>query len=514
MGLAALALALAFAGPAFAKTFRYASQVDPGTMDPHAVPSLYNNRVMSQIYDHLVGRDADFRTAPELALSWTPLAGGKGWRFKLRPNVSFHDGTPFTADDVVFNVTRALEPTSQYKTALPNVSGARKVDALTVDILTRQPTPILPAALTNLRLMSKAWCEKNGVTRPQDFRGKEETFATRNANGTGPYKLVRWETDVKTVLTANPRYWGKRGNVTEAEFLVIGSAATRVAGLISGDIDFVVDPAVQDVERLKVQPGIRVEQATGLGTQFMGFHHQRADFGDGSGKNPFKDPRVRMAVRAAIDVQALKKTVMRDLATTQRSLYSSAVTGFDPRLNDVARADPARARALLKEAGYADGFAVTLDCSSQQPADAICQAIAGMVARVGIRVTYRPATFNVFLPRLTAGDMNLYVAGFTASSADPEGVLVPLARTQENGLGVYNFGKYSNSKADAAIDKASVEFDGARRAALFTEAMLAIDADAGFIPLVTRNITWAMRRNVHAPARPNDILELKAVELQ
>jgi peptide/nickel transport system substrate-binding protein len=511
--IAALAASLALAPALHAKTLRHASQVDPGTMDPHSMPSLYNNRVLSQVYEHLVGRDGAFRPAPQLALSWTPLDGGTGWRFKLRPGVKFHDGTPFTAEDAAFTVKRALEPTSAYRTALPNVTGAKAVDPLTVDIFTRQPTPVLPAALTNLRVMSKAWCEKHRVEKPQDFKAKEETYAARNANGTGAFRLARWETDVKTVLVANPGYWGPRGNVTEAHYLVIGSAATRVAGLVSGEIDIVVDPAVQDVERLRKQAGIRVEQATGLGVNFLGFHHQRADLGDGSGRNPFKDLRVRQAVRAAIDVPALRSKVMRGTATSQLALYSSAVAGFDPRLKDPAPHDLARAKALLKEAGYAGGFAVDLDCSAQQPTDTLCQAIAGMLARVGIRVNYRPAPFNTFLPRLTAGEMNLYVVGWTAATADPEGALVPLARTRANGLGEYNFGAYSNPRADEAIDKGSMEFDPAKRAALFTEAMLAIDADAAFVPLITRNITWAMRDNVKVKARPNDIVDLRLVTL-
>ncbi len=511
-----LAAALAFAPPAAdAKTLRYASQIDPGTMDPHSMPSLYNARVLSQIYEHLVGRDPSWQPAPELALSWAPLDAGKGWRFVLRPGVKFHDGTPFTADDVAFNVKRALEPTSAYRTAMPNVTGARNVDSLTVDIFTSRPTPVLPLALTNLRLMSKAWCEKHHVEKPQDFHGKEETYATRNANGTGAYRLAKWETDVDTVLIANPNYWGKRGNVTEAHYLVVGSAATRVAGLISGEIDIVIDPAVQDLERLRRQPGITIEEATALGINFLGFNHQSADLGDGSKKNPFKDARVRQAVRAAIDVTALQSKVLRNSATLSRAIYTSAVTGFDPRLKVPDPYDPERAKKLLKDAGYPNGFAVDLDGSSQAPTDALCQAIAGMLARVGIRVTYRPSPFNTLLPKLLAGDTSMYVIGFTASTADPEGVLMPLVHTRTGkGGGDYNFGNYSNAAVDAAIDNGSVEFDPARRATLFTEAMMAIDADAGFIPLVARNITWAMRKNVKVAARPNDNMVLKLVNVE
>src|SRR5512140_1453347 len=269
--LAVALLAVCASLAASAKPLRYASQFDPGTMDPHALASVYNNRVMSQIYEPLVGRDERFQLEPRLALSWTPLEGGKGWRFKLRPNVKFHEGEPFTADDVVFNVQRALAPTSAHKSALPNVTGARKVDDLTVDILTSAPTPVLPRALFNLRLMSRAWCAKHHVEKPQDYKAKEESYAARNANGTGPFKLVRWETDVKTVMTANDKYYGKHGNVTEATYFVVGSAATRVAALISGDMDFVPDPALQDLDRLRGNPAVKVEQAMGSGTQFLGF---------------------------------------------------------------------------------------------------------------------------------------------------------------------------------------------------------------------------------------------------
>ena len=499
--------------PACAKLLRYASQIDPGTMDPHALSSLYNNRVLSQIYETLVDRDEQFKPGPRLALSWTPLEGGKGWRFKLRPGVKFHDGTPFNADDVVFNITRALDRLSQYKTALPNVTGARKVDDLTVDLLTSQPTPVLPLQLVNLRLMSKAWCEKHKVEHPQDYNGKEETFATRNANGTGPYKLVRWETDVKTVLQAFDGYWGKRGNVTEAQYLVVGSAATRLAGLISGEIDLVIDPAVQDVIRLRSQPGITVGEAVGTGTNFLGFHHTRADLAGTKG-NPFKDVRVRQAVRAAIDLEALKTKVMRDTAAVGSALYTPIIDGFEPRFKEHAPYDVARAQALMKEAGYANGFSVELDCSTQQPADSICQAVAGMLARIGVKIIYRPLPFNSLIPKLLSGDTSLYMIGWTPASTEPEGVLVPITHSRTRpGVGEYNFGGYSNPKADAAVDKGRLEFDPQKRQALFTEAMLAIDADVGFVPLIYRKVTWAMRKSVKTIIRPNDVLELRFVNI-
>jgi len=502
-----------------AKTLRYASQFDPGTMDPHALASTYNNRVLSQVYEPLVGRDADFKVEPRLALSWAPLEGGKGWRFKLRPGVKFHDGTPFNADDVVFNVTRALMPSSAHKSTLPNVTGAKKVDDLTVDVFTSQATPVLPVAMSNLRLMSRVWCVKNKCEKPQDYNAKEEVYSSRNANGTGPYKLVRWDTDVKVVLAANDQYYGKKGNVTEATYFVVTSAATRVAALLSGEMDFVVDPAVQDLDRLRSSGSVTVGQAISTGTQYLGFDQGRDTLihGDAGGKNPFKDVRVREAIRHAIDLNALKTKVMRNTAGAGRALYSPAVDGYDKKFDALPKFDPERSKQLLKEAGYAGGFSIDLDCSAQQPADAICQGIAGMLSRVGIRVEYKPLPFNILLPRLNTSDTSMYVIGWTPATAEQEGVLVPLAHSRPGGVkttvGEYNFGNYSNPKVDELIDKARMEFDTGKRYALFNEAMSIMDAQAAFIPLIYRHVTWAMRKNVKAKVRPNDVLDLRFVNI-
>ncbi|HZZ95063.1 MAG TPA: ABC transporter substrate-binding protein [Usitatibacter sp.] len=504
-------LLLACAG-APAKTLRYASQFDPGTMDPHAIASLYNTRVVGQVYDSLVERDEQFRPEPGLALSWAPLDGGRGWRFKLRPGVKFHDGTPFTADDVVFSVQRVLSPLSAQKVTLPNVTGARRIDELTVDLLTAQATPLLPVAATNFRIMSRAWCVKHHAEQPQDYKAKEETFTARNANGTGPYKLVQWTPDVKTVLVANPDYWGKRGNVTEAQYLVIGTGATRVSGLLSGELDLVVDPSLQDLERLKRIPQVSILQVVSNGVQYLGFDygHARLVHGKAGERNPFRDRRVREAIRLAIDVKSLQSKVMRGEGGIGRAMFSPSIQGYDPRFDAVWPHDLAKSKALLAQAGYADGFSVELDCSAQQPADAMCQAISAMLARVGVRVSYQPLPFNILLPKLNSGDTSMYVIGWNTATAEAEQSLVPLVHTPgAPSVGEYNFGGYSNAKVDALLDRGSVEFDPAKRKALFIEAMEALDADAAFIPLTYRNVVWALRKGVKTVVRPNDVLELR-----
>ncbi len=512
--LLAAALAAGLAAAAQGRTLRYASAFEPGTMDPHSVATVYNGRVLNQIYDHLVARNEDFVIEPSLALSWA-LVDPTTWRFRLRPGVKFHDGTPFSADDVVFSLERALSATSSVKNNLPNVTGARKVDALTVDVTTSVPTPILPDAFTNVRIMSKAWAIAHHAERPQNFAAKEDTYVSRNANGTGPFMLKEWAADVRTVLVANPHYWRKRGNLTEVRYLVVGSAATRLAGLVSGEIDFVVDPAVQDIERLEKTPGVKVLTGMGRATQFLGFDQARDRllYAEAGEKNPFKDLRVRQAVKLAIDRDALVTKVMRNLGVAGSALFTPAVDGYDARFDRYPAYEPERARALLKQAGYPDGFAITLHCSSSQPADAICQALTGMLARVGIKVSYQPLPFNNLMPKVTTRDLSFYSLGWVPAT-DAEGTLIPLAHSPNApGNGEYNAGSYSNPNVDALLDRARVELDGAKRLRMFVEAMAAIDEDVGYIPLVYRRVAWAMRSNARMKVRPNDSLELRFVNL-
>jgi peptide/nickel transport system substrate-binding protein len=484
-------------------------------MDPHAVASAYNGRILQQIYEPLVGRDEKFRIEPRLALSWTPVEGA--WRFKLRQGVKFHDGTPLTADDVVFSVERGLKPESQLRVSLPNVTGAKKVDEFTVDLLTTNTAPVLPLAITNFRIMSRAWAEKHKVERPQNFNAKEETYATRNANGTGPFMLKAWVPDTKTVLNANPSYWGKRGNLSEVQYLVVSTAATRMAGLISGEIDFVVDPALQDVEKLRSSPGIVIGQVPGLQAQYMSFDFasEKLKYGEANGRNPFRDVKVRQAVRSAIDVKAIQSKVMRGMGSIGSALFSSAVDGWEPRFATPHAYDPERSKKLLAEAGYANGFSVTLDCSAAAPADAICQAVAGMLARVGIRVNHQPLPFNLLLPKVTKGDSSMFVIGWQPLTADAEGVLVPLAHTQNaRGDGQYNTGGYPNAWVVGAIAAARIVPLGEKRTKMLAEAMTVLDADAAFIPLSYRNVIWAMNKKVKTPVTPNDLLDLRFVNIE
>ena len=259
-----LCVALVAGSNAQAATLRVASGFDPQTMDPHALALLYHSRVVYQVHESLVGRDEKFKIEPALATSWQ-MTGPTAWRFKLRPGVKFHDGSDFTADDAVFSLERTMAPPSQRAFQLKGVRAVKKVDDLTIEFQLEAPDAVLPEKLLLVAMMSQAWCQKHGVEKAQDFNGKQETHAVRNANGTGPYRLERYEPDVRTVLRRHAGWWGRadprNGNVDEVRFVSIKSDATRLAALSSGEVDLVLDPPYQDIARLKADPRIAAYNA-------------------------------------------------------------------------------------------------------------------------------------------------------------------------------------------------------------------------------------------------------------
>ena len=514
-----IAVAITAAAAPPAKTLRFASAFDPQSMDPHALALLYQSRVIGQVYESLLNRDREFRPEPSLALSWK-MVDARTWRFALRPNVRFHDGTPLTADDVVFSIERALARTSQRAFQLRGVTGARRVDELTVDVLLAAPDAVLPEKMIFIGIMSRAWAEKNGVTLPQDFNVRQETFAVRNANGTGPFMLRRYEPDARLELVANPDWWGRGtpyggGNVAEAIYTVIQSDATRMAALATGEADFVIDPPFQDVARLQRDRRLKFASTSGIGTQYLGFDQWRPELesGDVRGRNPFRDPRVRRAVYRAIDMDSIVAKVLRGQATPTGSFVSPLVGGYLPGLDHRLPYDPAAARALLKEAGYANGFSVQLDCVNVTFRAAVCQAIAAMLAQVGIRVTFQPAPSALFFPKLTQASTSFFEFGWVPTT-DAWTMLNSTVRTYDGtGAGQFNGGRYSNPSLDALIDAIRVEPDLARRRQLLGDALRLMADDLPLLPLYRSRLNWVMRPNIHAVPWPNDILELRFVRI-
>ena len=514
-----LASLLTLTAPASAQTLRIASAFDPQTQDPHALALLYHSRVAYQIYESLVGRDAQFKLEPALATAWQQM-DPRRWRFQLRPGVRFHDGSSLSADDVVFSITRALGRTSQRAFQLKGVTQAVKVGPLTVDLLLETPDAVLPEKLQYISIMSRAWSEQHGVTAAQDFNGKQETFAVRHANGTGPYKLARYEPDVVTVLQRHDGWWGgsdaRNGNVAEVRFVVIKSDATRLAALASGEVDLVLDPPFQDMDRLRRQPRLKVTGVAELGQQYFTFDQARPEleFSSVKGRNPFKDRRVRQAVWHALNVDLIVEKVLRGQAEPVGTFLSPLVDGADPTLGRRLPYDPARAKALLAEAGYPEGFAVTLDCVNVTWRQAVCQAAAAMLTQVGIRTTLRVAAPNLFFPKLSQAGASFVEFGWTASP-DAWNSLNALFRSfDRSGLGTFNAGRYSNPELDAVIDAIRVEPDLAKRRAMVGQALTMVAQDLPYVPLYRRKLNWAMAANVDVVQWPNDTLELRWARLK
>ena len=495
-----------WAGLAPAKTLRYASQADPQTLDPHAANLLATSRLTSQVFDPLVWRDKEWKPIPWLAVSWTQVSPTL-WRFKLREGVRFHDGTPFTADDVVFSVTRALMPTSQMRTAIQGVDSARRVDDHTVELALKEPNPALLQHLTNFRIMSRAWAVKHRAEKPQDYKNKEDMYAVRNANGTGPFIVREWTPDVRVVLAQNKDWWGHKarafeGNVTEVIMLPINSAATRLAALMSGEVDLVVDPPPQDVARLKASPELKVIEGAEMRVQYLAFdlHRNELLYGGEKTRNPFKDLRVRQAVAHAIDAEAIRAKVMRGMAKPIGTIITAQIAGFHADADKRLALDREKAKKLLAEAGYPAGFDVTLDCGANQPAADICQAVAAMLSQIGIRVKPNIVSQANYFPKIEKYDTSFYLLSWGGGvTSDALYTLNALFHTVgPKGEGDFNMGRWSNAQMDKLVAAIKVELDPARRNAAIREALLIANRELPIVTIHQQLIPWAMRKNVSA----------------
>ena len=503
--------------PIQAKSLRYATQDEPQTLDPHAANLAVTNRLLANIYEGLVFRDKDYKLVPWLATSWTQ-PDAKTWRFKLRPGVKFHDGSSLSADDVVFSVDRALHPLSQLKIAVQGVARAKKIDDLTVDLIMKEPNPVLLNHLVNFRIMNRAWSNKHRADTPQNYKDKEDTYASRHANGTGPFILKERQPDVRTVIVENKAWWNRaspeRGNVSQVTLMPIASRPTRLAALISGEVQFVNDPPPQDIARLNSMKNIRVLEGQEGRVQYLAFDQQRDEllYSDVKGKNPWKDLRVRQAVAHAIDIEAIRAKAMRNLSVPTGTVVTKFDQGYSVDADKRLPLNTARAKQLLSEAGYPNGFGVTLDCGNNQPAADICPAVASMLSQVGIRVTPNIMPVTNFFPKLQRADTSFYLLSWTSPTADSFYTLQSLFYTYAGAgspSGDGNYGRYSNATLDRMIDDFKVETDMKKRDAGIRDALLLINREFAVVPLHRQIIPWAMSAkpgtNVEAIFPPNGI---------
>jgi peptide/nickel transport system substrate-binding protein len=501
-----------------ATTLRIANQGDALSMDPHSLNESLQLTIVSNVYEALVTRSADYQLTPGLATDWKQTAPTV-WRFNLRKGVQFHDGTPFTADDVIFSYERAKGEGSDMKTYVGQIKEIKRLDDHTIDVVTTAPFPILPDLFTGWMMMSKKWCETNGATKPVDRRKGIENVASFKANGTGPYRLRERQPDVRSTFVRNGNYWGKvDGNVDEVIFTKIGNDSTRVAALLSGEVDVMEPVPVQDVARLKANPGLKVMQGPELRVIFLGMDQKRDElqYSNVKGKNPFKDLRVRKAFYQAIDIETIKKQVMRDAATPAALMIPPQVRGFAPELAKRLPYDVDAAKKLLAEAGYPNGFEVKMNCPNDRYVNdaEICQAVAANLAKVGVKIQLEAETKGTYFPKVLRRDTSFYMLGWTSSTVDAHNMLYPiLSSPGEGGRGQFNLGAYSNARIDELTTKIASETDESKRNAMIAEAMKIHQDEVGHLPLHQQALNWAAKKNVMLVQLPGNEMPWKFIKV-
>ncbi len=503
---------------ASAVTLKIANQGDALSLDPHSLNESLQLTVLRNVFDSLVDRDRNYKLAPSLATDWKQTAPTV-WRFNLRKGVKFHDGTAFTADDVIFTVERARDAGSDMKSYVGIIKEVKKIDDHTIDFVTNSPFPILPDLFTGLMIMSKKWCEDNQATKPVDRRKGIENAASFRANGTGPFRARERQPNVRTTFSRNGNYWGKVDtNVDEVIFTPIGNDSTRVAALLSGEVDVMEPVPVQDVERIKSNANLKVLQGPELRIIFFGMDQKRDEllFSNVKGKNPFKDKRVRQAFYQAIDEDAILKNVMRGAGVASAGMFPPQVKGFAPDLAKRLPYDPEASKKLLADAGYPNGFEVKLNCPNDRYVNdaAICQAAAANLARIGVKINLEAETKGTYFPKILRRDTSFYMLGWTSSTVDAHNVMYPImASPGEGGRGQFNLGAYSNARIDELTTLVGSETDDKKRNDMIREAIKIHQDDIGHIPLHQQALNWGVKKSIEMVQQPGNEMPWKYVKV-
>ena len=500
--------------PASSQTLRYANQGDLKSLDPYTLKETTTIAHHAHIYEGLVTRDKDLKLAPALAESWETPEPTR-WRFHLRHNVKFHNGDPFTADDVLFSADRIRAKGSNFLSNVPGDAKFVKVDDYTVDVVLPAPNPILISQWDGWYIMDKKWCDENNSAAPTPASATTPSYASLHENGTGPFMIESHQPGVKTVFKAFPGWWRKpEHNLKEIIFTPIGSDATRVAALLSGEVDVIEPVPIQDIQRVNASGNAKVMTGPELRTIFIGMDEARDEllFSSVKGKNPFKDIRVREAFYKAIDDEAIKSRVMRGLSTPSALMIAPQLFSLS---KDFTRAtyDPDGAKKLLAEAGYPDGFEVTMDCPNDRYVNdaAICQAVVGMLARIGIKVDLLAQPKALYFAKvLKPGGYktSFFMLGWTPATMDSQNVLHDIMGCRDDAKdatrGEANLGGYCNKEVDTLTDKILVEADAAKRDQLIKQAFEIGIKDFSYIPLHQQSLAWGVSNKVKLTQRADN----------
>jgi peptide/nickel transport system substrate-binding protein len=501
---AALALILAHGAPA--QTLRIAVEAGPTSNDPHFHSLIANIAFSRHVFEPLIAQDHQQNLTPGLAVSWR-VVDTRTWELKLRPDVRWHDLSPFTADDVAFSLRRAGDvPNSPSSFAVYTrpISAIETPDPLTVILRTSEPTPLLPNYLSLVMIVSR----RHGANA-----ATADYNSGRAMVGTGPYRYVAWLPNQALTLDRHDGYWGPRAQFSRVEFRGIAAATARAAALLSGDVDLVENMPPSLLERVRADQRLHVVETVSNRLIFLHLDsdRERSPFVTGRDglpiANPLRDARVRRALSKAINREALVARVMEGAAIAAGDLGPPGYFGTSPELRPEAF-DPDGARRLLAEAELADGFALTIHGPNDRYVndEQVVQAIAQMWARVGVQTRVETMPRGPYFTRAGRLEFSAMLLGF---SPNPEvlGMLETLIHSfdSERALGSNNRGRYRNATVDRLIQEARTTMDAAARRSITQRATQMALAETALIPLYFQQNIWAMRRDLDYQARTDEM---------
>ncbi|NIZ11722.1 ABC transporter substrate-binding protein [Pseudooceanicola sp. HF7] len=519
---AALCTSMA-AAPAQAETFRYAGPVSPLTFDPHATNDFTTIAVLSQFYDTLLAIGPNMESLPGIATEWESVDEST-WRFTIRDDVTFHDGTALTPEDVAFSIERGRK-SGYYGALFGKITSATVSGDNTVDVTSSLPDPILPEKMIRMFIFSKAWLEEHDAVEIPDLSADVAAYTVTHENGTGPMKLVSHKADVETRMEAFDGYWGEvTGNVTEAIYTPISAAPTRIASLLSGEVDAITNVPLQDIERLEANDYTitTAPQLLWIQLEMDGSRDVALEVFDKDGTpletNPWKDVRVRQAVAQAVNADAIVERLLRGRARVMGEATIPEIGGYQPDMDDHWPYDPEAAKALLAEAGYPDGFQTSMNCPNERYVNIedVCRAVSSMLARVGIDVKVNSMAWPEFAKLLVQGPSSSFHAIGVASVWDTQDAFLSIMKTRdtEAGEGFFNWALWSDPEFDAITDKLRVEFDPETREALYREGLSLAKERVNAVYLYQNQLIWAARPGIEGTMRSDSVLNLTTLTVE
>jgi peptide/nickel transport system substrate-binding protein len=472
-------------------TLKLAMDADPVSLDPHVQLSGGMLQLSHMVFDPLVRYGKDMSFQPRLAEKWERI-DDLTMRFHLRPGVKFHSGNEFTAEDVAFTLDR-LKKSDDYKGLFEPFEPAKVIDKYTVDLVTKKPYGLVLNMATYIFPMDKQFysgTDENGKAKDLIIK-TDSSFANENESGTGPFAVASREQGVKTVFTRFADYWDKNGNVEEIVLSPIKSDATRVAALLSGDVDFIMPVPPQDLDHIRSTDNLQV--VTMSGSRIITFQL------NGERNPAFKNPKVRLAMAYAYDNNGVVEKIMNGFATAAGQMSPEGYVGHDPALTP--RYDLEKAKALMAEAGMADGFEATMIAPNNRYVndEKIAEAFVSMMSKLNIKISLKTMPKAQYWDEFDAQAADIQMIGWHADTEDSGNFyeFLSMCRNAETGYGQYNSGNYCNPKVDELTLAAQTETDMAKRAAICQEIEKIQYDEAGFIPLHWQNLSWASKKNMN-----------------